>query len=65
MDYNPVCAAVGDEIQTFPNGCSACTERKVKGFYLGACPEPTPADDPEQDNQDNAEPDDEESDAEE
>ena len=41
MDYNPVCAAIGDETQTFSNGCSACSNKKVKGFYLGACPEPT------------------------
>ena len=66
MDYKPVCAAVGDEIQTFPNGCSACSDRKVKGFYLGACPGPTQADDPEQDDpeQDDPEQDASEQDAE-
>ena len=62
MDYNPVCAPVGEELQTFSNGCGACSERKVKGFYLGACPEPTPVDDPDPDD---AEPDDEEGDDEE
>ncbi len=44
MDYNPVCAAIGDEAQTFSNGCSACSDKKVKGFYLGACPEAPAAD---------------------
>ena len=39
MDYNPVCAAIGDEVQAFSNGCTACSDKKVKGFYLGACPE--------------------------
>jgi len=40
MDYNPVCGVVGDKMQTFANGCTACSESKVKGYYLRPCPEP-------------------------
>ena len=55
MNYNPVCAAIGDDVQTFSNGCSACSDKKVKGFYLGACPEaeapPTETEDEESEEQ--------------
>lgn len=40
MDYNPVCGVTGKETETFANGCTACSEGKVKGYYLGACPNP-------------------------
>ena len=54
MDYNPVCGVVGDETKTFANGCTACSEGKVKGFYLGACP--SPADEPHTDQSGEDEP---------
>ena len=45
MDYRPVCGRTGDEVETFANGCTACSDKRVKGFYLGACPE-APAEEP-------------------
>lgn len=50
MDYNPVCATrdtgircittpcPSSERKTFSNGCSACTDPKVSGWTMGACP---------------------------
>ena len=40
QDYRPVCAKLGDEsMKTYSNGCTACTDPKVVGYYQGACEE--------------------------
>jgi hypothetical protein len=43
LDYNPVCAIRDAVVQptfdlkTYSNGCSACSDAKVTGYFLGAC----------------------------
>jgi len=37
-EYRPVCAKLDDgSMKTYSNGCTACTDPKVVGYYQGAC----------------------------
>ena len=37
-EYRPVCAKRADgSMKTYSNGCTACTDPKVVGYYQGAC----------------------------
>ena len=39
-EYRPVCAKLDDgSMKTYSNGCTACTDTKVVGYYPGACEE--------------------------
>jgi hypothetical protein len=43
MEYIPVCGHRYDgERKTYPNACSACSDRDVAGRHPGACKEPAP-----------------------
>ena len=42
MEYKPVCAELVDSklnstIKTYSSGCSACSDKQVKGYRGGAC----------------------------
>jgi hypothetical protein len=38
QDYRPVCGQLMDGgVKTYSNGCSACSDKKVKGYREGAC----------------------------
>ena len=38
QDYRPVCAVLKDgSVQTFSNGCNACSDPAVTGYREGAC----------------------------
>ena len=40
QDYRPVCAKLDDgSMKTYSNGCTACTDPKVVGYYQNACEE--------------------------
>ena len=40
QDYRPVCADLKDgSTKTYSNGCMACSDPKVVGYYQGACEE--------------------------
>ncbi|WP_455202336.1 Kazal-type serine protease inhibitor family protein [Kaarinaea lacus] len=40
QDYRPVCAKLNDDsMKTYSNGCMACSDPKVVGYYQGACEE--------------------------
>jgi hypothetical protein len=37
-EYRPVCATLNDGTQkTYANGCTACSDPKVKGHFPGPC----------------------------
>ena len=37
-EYRPVCGTLNDDTQkTYANGCTACSDPKVKGHFPGAC----------------------------
>lgn len=39
MDYNPVCAQLdAGPRRTFSNGCQACSNQEVVGYFAGECP---------------------------
>lgn len=38
MDYRPVCAQLEDtSLKTYSNGCTACSDPRVKSYGEGAC----------------------------
>jgi Kazal-type serine protease inhibitor domain len=38
MDYRPVCAQLEDtSFKTYSNGCTACSDPRVKSYEEGAC----------------------------
>ena len=38
QDYRPVCGQLMDgSFKTYSNGCSACSNKKVKGYREGPC----------------------------
>ena len=38
MDYTPVCARHTDgSFKTYSNGCTACTNPSVEGYFAGPC----------------------------
>jgi len=38
QDYRPVCGQLKDgSFKTYSNGCSACSDKNVKGYRDGAC----------------------------
>ena len=39
-EYRPVCAKLDDgSMKIYSNGCTACTDPNVVGYYQGACEE--------------------------
>jgi len=39
-EYRPACAKLEDgSMKTYSNGCTACTDSEVVGYYQGACEE--------------------------
>ena len=39
MDYRPVCGTLSDgSVQTYSNGCGACSDAKVTSWVEGECP---------------------------
>jgi hypothetical protein len=37
MEYNPVCAKLGNTRKTYATGCTACSDPDVSGHYPGEC----------------------------